>query len=104
MQCRYFSFMDVCARIIQHRAELKRKKFVGPGNFTEVQKILPLLTAVSPNYPSFHVVAMSLPGFGFSEAPTKRGFKAAQYAEVRAIQSSCLQKPAKDGKLRSGTG
>ena len=31
--------------------------------------------------PSFHVVAPSLPNFGFSEAPSKRGFGIAQYAE-----------------------
>jgi hypothetical protein len=48
----------------------------------EVKKILPLLTASSPDHPSFHVVAMGLPGYGFSEAPKKKGFQAAQYAEV----------------------
>jgi hypothetical protein len=48
----------------------------------EVKKILPLLTASSTDHPSFHVVAMSLPGYGFSEAPKKKGFRAAQYAEV----------------------
>ena len=49
----------------------------------EVAKILPLLNAISPDQPSFHVVALSLPGFGFSEAPNKKGFAARQYAEVR---------------------
>ena len=53
----------------------------------EVAKLLPLLTAVSPDQPSFHVVAFSLPGFGFSEAPKKKGFAVAQYAEVRHIPS-----------------
>ena len=48
----------------------------------EVAKLLPLLTAVSPDQPSFHVVTFSLPGFGFSEAPRKKGFALAQYAEV----------------------
>ena len=48
----------------------------------EVAKLLPLLTAASPDQPSFHVVAFSLPGFGFSEAPKKKGFAVAQYAEV----------------------
>lgn len=56
---------------------------IGPGHFLEVRKILPLLTAASPDHPSFHVVAFSLPGYGFSEAPKKKGFGAAQYAEVR---------------------
>jgi pimeloyl-ACP methyl ester carboxylesterase len=55
---------------------------IGPGNFLEVRKILPLLIAESPEQPSFHVVALSLPGFGFSEAPKKRGFTLDQFAEV----------------------
>ncbi|KAI0330189.1 alpha/beta-hydrolase [Cubamyces sp. BRFM 1775] len=53
-----------------------------PGHFLEVRKMLPLLTAKSPEHPSFHVVALSLPGFGFSEAPRKPGFAGRQYAEV----------------------
>ncbi|KAF5372191.1 hypothetical protein D9758_005040 [Tetrapyrgos nigripes] len=55
-----------------------------PGSFLEVQKILPLLTDVSPDghFPSFHVVAFSLPGYGFSEAPKKPGFKMEHYAEI----------------------
>ncbi|KAK0435547.1 Alpha/Beta hydrolase protein [Armillaria borealis] len=54
----------------------------GPGSFIEVRKILPLLTASSPEHPSFHVVALSLPGYGFSEATKKQNFRLAQYAEV----------------------
>ncbi|KAI0718991.1 alpha/beta-hydrolase [Cerioporus squamosus] len=54
-----------------------------PGHFLEVRKILPLLTAPSsPDQPSFHVVALSLPGFGFSENPKQKGFAWRQYAEV----------------------
>ncbi|OCH86439.1 alpha/beta-hydrolase [Obba rivulosa] len=53
-----------------------------PGHFMEARKIIPLLTSSSPEHPSFHVVAPSLPGFGFSEAPCKKGFAAEQYAEV----------------------
>ncbi|EKM83184.1 hypothetical protein AGABI1DRAFT_69424 [Agaricus bisporus var. burnettii JB137-S8] len=53
-----------------------------PGSFIEVRKILPLLIADSPEHPSFHVVAPSLPGYGFSEAPKKRGFALDQIAEV----------------------
>jgi pimeloyl-ACP methyl ester carboxylesterase len=53
-----------------------------PGSFLEVRKILPLLTASPPEHPSFHVIALSLPGFGFSEAPRKQGFGINQYAEV----------------------
>ncbi|KAJ6622735.1 Alpha/Beta hydrolase protein [Mycena sp. CBHHK59/15] len=43
-----------------------------PGNFLEVRKILPLLVESSPDHPSFNVVAFSLPGYGFSEAPRKK--------------------------------
>ncbi|KAG5341017.1 hypothetical protein C0989_012221 [Termitomyces sp. Mn162] len=53
-----------------------------PGCFFEVRKILPLLVDAPQECPSFHVVALSLPGFGFSTAPTKKGFALNQYAEV----------------------
>ncbi|KAG1748629.1 Alpha/Beta hydrolase protein [Suillus lakei] len=53
-----------------------------PGSFLEIRGMLPLLTASSPEHPSFHVVALSLPGFGFSEGPHKLGFALDQYAEV----------------------
>ncbi|KAH9939031.1 alpha/beta-hydrolase [Epithele typhae] len=53
-----------------------------PGHFLEVRKMLPLLTAKSADHPSFHVVAPSLPGFGFSENPKKKGFAHRQYAEA----------------------
>ncbi|KAG6919618.1 hypothetical protein DXG01_003482 [Tephrocybe rancida] len=53
-----------------------------PGSFIEVRKILPLLIKASPDHPSFHVVAISLPGFGFSTGPTKKGFNVPQYAEI----------------------
>jgi pimeloyl-ACP methyl ester carboxylesterase len=47
-----------------------------------VTKILPLLASPnSKDAPSFHVVAPSLPNFGFSSAPSKVGFGIAQYAE-----------------------
>lgn len=55
----------------------------GPGSFIEVRKILPLLVNASPDQPSFHVVALGLPGFGFSQAPTKKGFELQQFAEVK---------------------
>ncbi|KAJ6498723.1 Alpha/Beta hydrolase protein [Mycena vulgaris] len=53
-----------------------------PGNFLEVRKILPLLVESSPDHPSFNVVALGLPGYGFSEAPKTKGFRLDQYAEV----------------------
>ncbi|KAI9512130.1 alpha/beta-hydrolase [Russula earlei] len=52
-----------------------------PGSFIEVIKILPILTATEPGHPSFHVVAPSLPGCAWSDAPSKRGFRVKQYAE-----------------------
>jgi hypothetical protein len=58
----------------------------GPGSFIEVRKILPLLIASDdPSVPSFHVIAPSLPGFGFSEAPRKQAFGIERYAEVHTF-------------------
>ena len=91
MRSRCFSSMDV-SDVVSDSAggEAARRKsgtdtifVLGPGNFLEVRKILPLLVEASPDHPSFHVVALSLPGFGFSEAPKKKGFGISQYAEVR---------------------
>ena len=47
-------------------------------------KLLPLLTTSprSDDRPSFHVVAPSLPNYGFSQGVSKRGFALAQYAET----------------------
>lgn len=54
-----------------------------PGSFLEVIKILPLLTNPSgSDHPSFHVVAPSLPNFGFSGRVNKPGFSPLQYSEV----------------------
>ncbi|KAI0131621.1 alpha/beta-hydrolase [Hypoxylon sp. NC0597] len=55
-----------------------------PGHFEEVSKILKPLTegADGVKYPVFDVVAPSLPNFGFSEGPKKRGFAMEQYAET----------------------
>ncbi|KAK1221803.1 hypothetical protein PQX77_015382 [Marasmius sp. AFHP31] len=53
-----------------------------PGSFIEVRKILPLLTAVEEGQPSFHVVALGLPGYGFSEGAKKKGFNLTKYGEV----------------------
>lgn len=46
-----------------------------PGSFLEVTKIIGLLTS-PPNssVPAFHVVAPSIPGFGFSPAPTHANY------------------------------
>ncbi|KAL8779624.1 MAG: hypothetical protein Q9213_006853 [Squamulea squamosa] len=54
-----------------------------PGSFAEVTKILPLL-----NEAGFHVVAPSLPGYGFSQCPDKPGFTYEHVAEsVHQIMS-----------------
>ncbi|KAF4617693.1 hypothetical protein D9613_005925 [Agrocybe pediades] len=53
-----------------------------PGSFIEVRKVLPLLVQGPANHPAFHVVAVGLPGYGFSEAPKKKGFSIDQFAEV----------------------
>lgn len=55
---------------------------IGPGSFLEVIKIIHILTQVSEDLPTFDVVALSLPGFGFSEGVKKKGFAIPQYAEV----------------------
>lgn len=48
-----------------------------PGSFFEIRKALPEL-----NKAGFHVVAPSLPGYGFSSYPDKAGFKHIHHAEV----------------------
>ncbi|KAL8676881.1 MAG: hypothetical protein Q9186_006635 [Xanthomendoza sp. 1 TL-2023] len=53
-----------------------------PGSFLEVTKILPLLSNVKDGEPAFHIVAPSLPNFGFSQGVKKKGFSVPQYAEV----------------------
>ncbi|KAI0001404.1 alpha/beta-hydrolase [Xylariaceae sp. FL0662B] len=54
-----------------------------PGSFIEVIKMLPLLTSSSKDeQPTFHVVAPSLPNYGFSQRTSKPGFALPQYAEV----------------------
>jgi microsomal epoxide hydrolase len=49
-----------------------------PSTFVQFEKIIPLLTDPAahgaPNAPSFDVVVASLPGYGFSDIPTERGF------------------------------
>jgi pimeloyl-ACP methyl ester carboxylesterase len=53
----------------------------GPGSFIEIKKLLPLLKGDGSS-PAFHVVAPSLPNFGFSSGVKQPGFKLEQYAEV----------------------
>ncbi|KAL6719046.1 hypothetical protein ACLMJK_003281 [Lecanora helva] len=53
-----------------------------PGNFLEVVKLLPILGEGKGDAPAFHVVAPSLPNFGFSDGVKKRGFAVPKYAET----------------------
>ncbi|KAI0025411.1 Alpha/Beta hydrolase protein [Xylariomycetidae sp. FL0641] len=54
-----------------------------PGSFIEVVKILPLLTTGGDGKKqTFHVVAPSLPNYGFSQRTSKPDFGIAQYGEV----------------------
>ncbi|KAK5311115.1 hypothetical protein LTR70_009009 [Exophiala xenobiotica] len=53
-----------------------------PGSFIEVSKMACYLTESQDNRPAFHVVAPSLPNFGFSQGTKKRGFAIEQYAET----------------------
>lgn len=61
-----------------------------PGSFLEVVKVLPLLTGGGGGgagqdagaRPSYHVVAPSLPNFGFSGKVAKPGFGIRQYAQA----------------------
>jgi pimeloyl-ACP methyl ester carboxylesterase len=57
-----------------------------PSTFVQMLDIIPLLTDPAahgmPEAPSFHVVAASLPGFGFSGVPPRPGFGFASSAAV----------------------
>lgn len=59
-----------------------------PSSFVQMLDVIPLLTNPAahglPNAPSFHVVAASLPGFGFSSIPERRGVGFATSAELMA--------------------
>ena len=59
-----------------------------PGSYIEVTKILPALQQ-STNGVSFHVVAPSLPNFGWSEGVKEKGFGLREYATIchRLMQS-----------------
>ncbi|KAF1972976.1 alpha/beta-hydrolase [Bimuria novae-zelandiae CBS 107.79] len=52
-----------------------------PGSFLEVTKLLPLLKG-GDGKPTFHIVAPSLPNFGFSQRIAKPGFALEQYAQT----------------------
>jgi pimeloyl-ACP methyl ester carboxylesterase len=59
-----------------------------PSSFVQMLDLIPRLVDPSthglPSTPSFHVVAASLPGFGFSDVPTRPGVGFATSAELMA--------------------
>src|SRR6185295_18068726 len=59
-----------------------------PGSIVEFTKIIPLLTDPAAHggnaADAFHVVAISLPGFGFSGKPTERGYGPERMAGIVA--------------------
>ena len=58
-----------------------------PGSYIEVTKMLAALKQ-SNNGVSFHVVAPSLPNFGWSQGPKGKWFGLKQYAEVGSLRST----------------
>lgn len=64
-----------------------------PSSFVQMLDIIPLLTA-GKDSPGFHVVAASLPGFGFSEASTKPGMSVGKIAPLmHALMTKTLGFP-----------
>ncbi|GJE85677.1 epoxide hydrolase [Phanerochaete sordida] len=53
-----------------------------PGSFWEFHKVIHLLTDPPADQPAFHVVVPSLPGFGFSSKPPKKGWTMEDNARV----------------------
>lgn len=61
-----------------------------PGSFLEVDNIIrPLTNPPDPSLPAFHVVAPSIPGYGFSPSPGKPGFG---YRQSGAAFHALMQK------------
>jgi len=66
-----------------------------PSTFVQFEKIVPLLIDPAahgaPRAPSFDVVVASLPGYGFSDVPTERGFAIQAMARCFAnLMTECL--------------
>jgi pimeloyl-ACP methyl ester carboxylesterase len=54
-----------------------------PGSFLEIRKVIHQLAHPdSPSVQAFHVVAPSIPGFGFSPAPSKPGIGPTKVAQA----------------------
>lgn len=48
----------------------------------EFHKIIPMLTKPDENGQAFHVIAPSLPGYGWSEAPREAGYGVSEAADT----------------------
>lgn len=53
-----------------------------PSSFVQMLKIIPLLATSGEGDTTFDVVAVSLPGYGFSDRPTERGMSVARMAAM----------------------
>mmetsp|Transcript_16603 Transcript_16603/g.19348 ORF Transcript_16603/g.19348 Transcript_16603/m.19348 type:complete len:447 (-) Transcript_16603:11-1351(-) len=53
-----------------------------PGSVWEFHKIIPMLTKPDENGQAFHVIAPSLPGYGWSEAPREAGYGVSEAADT----------------------
>lgn len=75
-----------------------------PGSYIEVTKMLSALKQ-SNNGVSFHVVAPSLPNFGWSEGVKKKGFGLKQYATVcnKLMKSLGYDTYVTQGELKPGS-
>lgn len=79
----FFLVMDVGHILHSFPPRDPSDRLEGPGSFIEVRKLLPLLHGeVGTKTPAFHVVAPSLPNFGFSAGISKKGFSLKQYGET----------------------
>ena len=56
-----------------------------PGSFFEFERVLPLLAEPTDDAPACHVVVPSLPGYGFSQRPTTRGWDVHRIARAWTV-------------------
>jgi len=71
-----------------------------PGSFLEVKNIIgPLTNPPNASQPAFHVVAPSIPGYGFSPSPHKPGFG---YRQAGATFHTLMQKLGYDKYVFQG--
>lgn len=61
-----------------------------PGSISEFTHILPQLTEPADQADAFHVIAPSLPGFGFSDRPTTSGYSPEHIATMLAALMQVL--------------